>query len=190
MNKKIRAGIIDLSEIFEFVKRNSVIPCGRLEFKLYSKLCDELTKNIPETSGWYFWMKYRDRKIDQPIYIGKAGKTKKKNSLRYRINYELKTERICFWADVAEGGKAFADQHKFYGGRFDKSAKRAQRKVGAKFIIWISDPNIKPVEIDEVERILIDQYKPQVNMQRAKRNRAFEKAKEAADLFRSILTPH
>ena len=66
---------------------------------------NELSKNIPETSGWYFWMKSRDGETGRPIYIGKAGKTKKSNSLRYRINYELKTERICFWTDIYEKEK-------------------------------------------------------------------------------------
>src|SRR5882724_9452624 len=138
MNTK--SGILDVSEITEFAQENQIIPCGRnRKFREYTKLCDKLTIDIPETSGWYFWVNFKRAKLENPIYIGKADKTNKKNSLRYRINYELKTERICFWTDVVGKDKAFNDHHDFFDGKYDKGAERAQRKTGTKFIIWISD---------------------------------------------------
>ena len=181
----MRRGFLDLSKILKFAEERPTLPCGRnQEFRQYSKLCDAITLNIPETSGWYFWISSKNEKWGDIIYIGKADRTSKKNSLRYRINYELKTERICFWVDVVGEEKAFNDQHIFFNGRYDKKSKRDLKKAGAKFIVWISDSDVAKHEAREVERILIDQYKPRVNVQRAQKNRAFEKAKSVSALFR------
>src|SRR3989344_2015865 len=142
----MESGIVDISPILKFAQSHPVIPCGRnKEFKRYSNLCGVLTAHIPQTSGWYFWIRPKSRSPKHPIYIGKADKTSKKNSLRYRINYELKTERICFWTDVVGKKKAFNDHHNAFNGRFDKPAARAQRKAGTKFIIWISDSDTTSV---------------------------------------------
>jgi len=187
MNKQklIKSGTIDLSKIIKFARRNQIIPAGRsIVYKNYSRLCDSLVKDIPTTSGWYFWVTSRE-KISHPIYIGKATLTKKNNSLRYRIANELKTERIAFWAAIVGKEKSFNDHHKSYPhGKFDKGAIRAQRKSGARFIFWISDKNVTSSEVNEVERILIDKYEPEVNVQRAKRSRAFDKVKVISFLFK------
>lgn len=182
--KVMKSGIVNVSPILEFVKENPVIPCGSNQStRDYTKLCNILTSKIPSDSGWYFWMQSRDL---NPIYIGKADKTRKNNSLKYRINYELRTERICFWSDIIGKNKAFQDHHDAYDGKFDKSAIRAQRKNGTKFIVWISDASANQLEIKDVERILIDIFKPKVNVQRANKSRAFEKSEIVSNLFKQI----
>jgi len=182
--KNLDAGVISLAPISEFVESHRVIPHGRDGFREYSAVCDKLTEHVPKTSGWYLWLPSR-RRSNTPIYIGKAEKTMKGNSLRYRIDYELKTERICFWAK-RYGEKAFDDHHRFYGGRYDSGARRAIKKGDGQFIIWISDPDASSAEVREVERILINRFQPRVNVQRAKRSRAFEKANEATSLLHRL----
>ncbi len=181
----MKAGFLDTSEILKFAKDHTTVPCGRNneEFRQYSKLCDTITAYIPETSGWYFWISSKDDRSTKPLYIGKADQTSKKNSLRYRINYELKTERICFWAEVVGVEKAFDDHHEFFRGRYDKKSKRALSKAGTKFIIWISDPDVTPSEVREVECILINRHQPTANVQRARQSRASEKSESASAIF-------
>jgi len=181
----MKSGVVDISKTLEFAEKHPTIPCGRnQEFRQYSKLCDTLTINIPETSGWYFWIPRKNRVSAPPIYIGKADKTDKNNSLRYRINYELKTERICFWTDIVGEKKAFDDHHNFFKhGKFDNNAKRAQKKRGSKFIIWVSDPDATTNDIGEVEDVLIYQYQPNANVKNKRQGRVVEKLKSASAIF-------
>ncbi len=160
----MQSGHLNTFPILEFAAKHPLIPGGKNPgVRLYGKLCGELTKNIPQISGWYFWGCFNERSIWNFIYIGKAENTGHIASLRYRIADELKTERMCFWAEVVGDQKTFADQSSAFVGRFDQDAKRALRKKGSHFIIWVGDFSLPRKQIEPEEKILISRYGPPGN---------------------------
>lgn len=180
------SGYISLFPLFGFIAKTPKIVGGKNKgFRPYTRICRELTKDIPKENGWYFWGRFDKNSNWECLYIGKSEKTKKKSgSLYYRINYELMTERIAFWAHIVGEKKAFQDHHDAFDGRFDKGARRAIRKAGAHFIIWISKSKASPKEVRNEEKALIRYWKPLCNKQIG--NSVFtRKTKEICRLIKS-----
>lgn len=163
----MNSGYINLFPIFEFIaKHPSGMRWRNTQFRPYSFLCDRLTDSIPVQSGWYFWGEFNAESSWECVYVGKSEHTEKGWGLRHRIKDELKEERIAFWAYVVGDKKAFFDQSKAFNGKYDSAAKRALKKKGAHFIIWISDPTVTSEQMLTEEKILLGYYKSSNNIQR------------------------
>lgn len=161
----MKSGHFNIFPILEFVAEHPQIPSrSKGDFRLYAKMVNRLTIAIPKEQGWYLWGKFSENSKWETFYLGKSGK-RKTSSLRPRIKEELSNERIAFWAFVYGKKCAFKEHNKLYRGRFDREAKRSLRKVGANFIIWVSDEAANEDDISLEERNLISYYQPIGNIQ-------------------------
>src|SRR3989338_5953729 len=161
------SGHISLFSIFKFIAKHlSGMRWRNTQFRPYSSLCKKLTNSIPEQSGWYFWGRFDKNSKWECIYVGRSKHTEKGWGLHHRIIDEIKEERIAFWAYVVGDKKAFSDQSKAFDRKYDSSAKRALKKKGTHFIIWVSDPTVTLEGVLAEESALVDYYKPLSNIQR------------------------
>ena len=69
----METGIISLHEFYGYISKNKDIP-HRLKdrniYKPFKVLIDKSIRNVPEKTGWYFWLNMQNNTI--PIYIGKS----------------------------------------------------------------------------------------------------------------------
>lgn len=181
--KNMKSGYINLFPIFEFIaKHPSGMRWRNTQLRPYGSLCSRLTESISKQSGWYFWGKFNAKSNWECIYIGKSEHTEKGWGLYHRIKDELKEERVAFWAYVVGEKKAFSDQSKAYQGRFDYAAKRALRKKGTHFLVWINDPTVTFEQVVAEEKALIGYYKPSSNIQRGRAKGTTKKTKQIINL--------
>lgn len=168
---KFKSGYLNTAPILQFANNYRIIPGGKNPgMLLYTKeVINLLTKNIPLTSGWYSWGYFDFKNKWQTLYVGKAYNTGRIASLKYRITDELKEERACFWATAVGDKKVFLDHRHAFNGKYDKYVKRALRKKGTDFIIWVATDESSHEEIKNIEKGLIDYFKPLVNIQKSKK---------------------
>ena len=180
----MKAGIIDLKQIFDYAKENPEIPKGRGGFSGYSKVCEEVLSRVPEHGGWYFWGAMKNGEWKH-IYIGMAGARVRK--LHYRIKEELKDERAVFWADARGREKAIESHRRQYGGKYEYELQRALEKTGTKYIIWVSDSSASPKEIRDTESFLIHYYRPTANRDHRGNKEKTNTARKVKTLFENVL---
>lgn len=160
-------GIISLDPIYDFIRKHPEIPgpaAKDAEYRLYREVVHQTLNGVPTTAGWYCW--YQDTKKPQAIYIGQASKGRTA-SLHARLDKELESERVAFWATVY--GKeavieAITTQYLQAGHKdYRANQMRSARKQGATKILWVSFPAASGGVLDVVEHKLIQEFAPPAN---------------------------
>ena len=129
-------------------------------------MCDDITSRIDEVQGFYIWGCYDTKKYWHSIYLGKAGYSKEKSSLKKRIREELTDERACFWVNVLPVVQLHEIRERIHRGKYNREWDRAMRKAGTTHIAWVPTPTIDNADIQHVEADLIEAFNPTVNRQR------------------------
>lgn len=139
--------------------------------RAYGKLAAEIARAFPIEKGFYLWGFFDEKRQWRSVYVGKAhfGKT---NSLRARIEKELKNERSFVWLGLRP------DAYDYLVGRWlaaykewDGSSKSAQhvkkalRKFRTTHIVAVSTPGLSDEDVRGVEAHLIAHFGPSANGQ-------------------------
>ncbi|SEI60101.1 hypothetical protein SAMN05518849_101235 [Sphingobium sp. AP50] len=143
-------------------------PLGRA----YGKLAAEIARAFPIEKGFYLWGFFDEKQQWRSVYVGKAhlGKT---NSIRARIEKELKNERSFVWLGLRPDGYAYfvdrwlsAYQEWDGSSKSEQHVKKALLKSRTTHIVAVSTPGLSDEHVRGVEAHLIAQFKPTANGQR------------------------
>jgi len=165
----MRSGFFSLELLYEHAKQDIAPPKGdgrgvkkHPAWSSYSRVRDQIMVEVPESTGWYVWLKASNSNdIEEIRYVGKTTKNQIA-SLRARLYDHFKRERYSFWVK----------------GKFS----------GCTHVIWVADENLSNEQVENVERYLIQWFKPTNNKRRAKPKGDLKLAEEVKNIFETLFT--
>lgn len=164
---ELKRGTISLEPIYEFVHQHPEIPGPAAKddtHTAYRHLVATILQGVPAEPGWYCW--FQDGEHIRALYIGQASKGST-SSLHARLDKELESERVAFWATVYGTDTAVEAITVKYleAGLKDYRAnqKRSAKKKDATKILWVSLPTVSTGELDVIDNKLIQEFAPPAN---------------------------
>src|SRR6478735_2503922 len=116
------ASVIRLGTLYDFARKHQkhAEDAIRLEGSRfgrdYCRLCENLTKDVDESKGFYLWGVFDRKRYWHSIYLGKAVFGKASN-LKERISEELKDERPFLWRAFLDESRLFRIRDRIHPGR-------------------------------------------------------------------------
>lgn len=196
----MESGIVPLEGLYAFVRSNrkhyEAMNLMSPESKPYARLCKEITKQIPESQGFYLWGLFEKKGFWRNVYLGKAGFSKGAN-LKKRIIEELKDERCCICADVFCRSQLLNLVPKVHLNpsqwkKIRRQWERSLGKAGTTHIVSVQTPHLSNDDVKRIEADLIEGLNAQANLQRpAPPNQVLQKdTTEIFRLFRQQVHKH
>jgi len=165
----MQSGVIDLSELYRYIKKNKIVPHRSHDKEIYrpfKRIFLEIIKSVPHKTGWYHWVEING--TFKSIYIGKSDSNTSYH-LKKRIEEELAEEYVALWGTVYDENIVLNTFNEKYGYKaYNKGRhERAMKKKGATHILWNSvSENLSKETIKNVENKLIKYFEPIANDKR------------------------
>ena len=169
--EELKSGMFSLQPLYEFLEleHDQTGLHGRSqEGRRYGKVAKRICQAIAATQGFYLWGRYEPNGLWRNIYLGKAGFGRTAH-LRARIQEELKDERVCIWRAFVSVSTIEATGERNYPRMwhyYKKHMHRALKKAGTTHIVWVTDPQLKNSQVQNIESDLIETLSPSANMSR------------------------